>query len=256
MENKICSKCGIEKNISEFRKRKDNRIGPEYYYYVSYCKDCEKATTKKYKEKYYETHKEIVKEKSRLQRENNHEEYLNYMNNYYNNNKEILLQKNKEYVEKHKEKTKKYQKDYSDSHKETKKEYDKEYFEKNKEKIIKRMYEKYMTDEIYRFKQQIRNEIKASFRRKGFIKKDHTYEIIGTDFERFYGHLLNTYEKNYGEKWDGVEMVHIDHIIPLATAKTEEEIIKLCHYTNLQLLKAKDNLEKGDKLDWKLEELS
>ena len=47
--------------------------------------------------------------------------------------------------------------------------------------------------------------------------------------------------------YDNKEKVHIDHIIPLATAKTEEDVIKLCHYTNLQLLKAKDNLKKGAK---------
>lgn len=43
---------------------------------------------------------------------------------------------------------------------------------------------------------------------------------------------------------------HIDHKIPLATAKSKEDIIKLCHYTNLQLLTAEDNMKKHDKIDW------
>ncbi len=41
---------------------------------------------------------------------------------------------------------------------------------------------------------------------------------------------------------------HIDHIIPLASAKTEEELKSLCHYTNLQPLWAKENLSKGAKI--------
>jgi hypothetical protein len=40
-------------------------------------------------------------------------------------------------------------------------------------------------------------------------------------------------ELNYG--WD------IDHIIPTSIANTEEELIKLCHYTNLQPLCSKIN---------------
>jgi hypothetical protein len=47
-------------------------------------------------------------------------------------------------------------------------------------------------------------------------------------------------ELNYG--WD------LDHIIPISSAKTEEEFYKLCHYTNLQPLCSKINRDiKKDK---------
>ena len=48
---------------------------------------------------------------------------------------------------------------------------------------------------------------------------------------------------NHGTYWE------IDHIIPLATATTEEDIIRLNHYTNLQPLEAYYNRHiKKDKI--------
>jgi hypothetical protein len=41
---------------------------------------------------------------------------------------------------------------------------------------------------------------------------------------------------------------HIDHIIPLASANTEDELLKLFHYTNLQPLWAEENLLKSNKI--------
>ena len=57
-------------------------------------------------------------------------------------------------------------------------------------------------------------------------------------------HLKETWLKNYGKEWNG-EPYHIDHIIPLATATSEKEIIDLCYYKNLQMLTPKDNLVKN-----------
>ena len=48
--------------------------------------------------------------------------------------------------------------------------------------------------------------------------------------------------------WDNYGEWHIDHIIPLASATTEEGVLKLYHYSNLQPLWAKDNLSKGSKI--------
>ena len=96
--------------------------------------------------------------------------------------------------------------------------------------------------------------IKNSFRRRGFKKKQKGEEIYGCSVNKLIEHLIKTYENNYNEKWDWkyLKNVHVDHVIPLASANTEEEVIKLCHYTNLQLLKAEDNLNKKDKLDWRI----
>ena len=119
------------------------------------------------------------------------------------------------------------------------------------EKIYQNVRSRKEYDPVYKIREQIRVLIRNSIRKKGYKKDSRTYEILGCDYDTFYNHLLRTFIDNYGYEWDGIEEVHIDHIIPISSAKNEAEVYKLCHYTNLQLLKPKDNMSKQDKLDWK-----
>ena len=70
--------------------------------------------------------------------------------------------------------------------------------------------------------------------------------MLGADYETAFNHIESRFKD--GMTWDNQGEWHIDHIVPLASATTEEELIKLCHYTNLQPLWAEDNLKKGDKI--------
>ena len=122
------------------------------------------------------------------------------------------------------------------------------YAKTHRDHINQHIAERKQNDPVYKLKCQARKTIYSSFTRAGYVKQEKCESIVGLKQDAFIEYLLKTYEKNYGKSWDGEEPVHVDHIIPLATANTEEDVIRLCHYTNLQLLTAKDNILKGDKL--------
>lgn len=235
-----CNKCGVEKDVSNFDLRKDTGR------YRNTCKECRRKITNEY----YINHKDELLKK--------HSEYAK---KYRIENKEKLSQKSKEYYKNNKEKIKiRHKRNNAKRYLEKKEEilqYSKEYRKSHKEQIRIRInaYEKNRKekDPLFKLIKQVRTLINGSFSNKGYKKNTKTEKILGCSINYFITYLFETYKANYGAEWDGKEDVHIDHIIPLATANSEEEIIKLCHYTNLQLLKAKDNFEKHDKLNWKLE---
>ena len=69
-------------------------------------------------------------------------------------------------------------------------------------------------------------------------------EMIGCTPTAFRNHMEEKFRDgmswgNYGTIWE------LDHIVPLVSAKTPEEVFKLSHYTNLQPLLTVENLRKG-----------
>lgn len=189
METKICSKCGIDKELSEFGKDKSKKSG-----YKSQCKKCVYEREKVYKIK---------------------------------NSNLISLKRRKYYLNN----------------------IDKEKFngvlyrEKNKDILRIKRQNKYKDNVVHRLRVNIRRRINNFLKNKN----SSSFDILGCDIIefKFYIESLFTNEMswdNYGKfGW------HIDHIIPLSSAQTEEEIYKLCHYTNLQPLWWYDNLKKSNK---------
>ena len=103
------------------------------------------------------------------------------------------------------------------------------------------------TDDLFRFKCNIRSLLRGSFKRKGnnWKKESKSEDILGCKFDYFKKYIENKFTEgmtfsNYGQ-W------HLDHIKPLALAKTKEDVITLNHYTNFQPLWAEDNYKKGSK---------
>jgi hypothetical protein len=86
----------------------------------------------------------------------------------------------------------------------------------------------------------------GAIRDAGYRKMSRTADILGCCWETLMFHLESKFVD--GMSWDNRSRWHIDHIMPLASAKTEEELVALCHYTNLQPLWAAENLRKSDKL--------
>lgn len=223
MAVKKCSKCKEEKHVSEFSKRKTrNNI------LQSQCKICINKAAKEY----YQTNKEYHKE-------------------YAKKNKEAQREYHKEYREKNIEHIKKQQKEHRIKNINTYKEYIKEYSKNNRESLNEYQKEyrtnKYKTNPLFALISRLRSRTYIAFKTGGYKKTSKTYEILGADFKIVYKHIEEQFTK--GMSWDNMKEWHIDHIIPLASANTEEDLINLCHYTNLQPLWAEDNLSKGASID-------
>jgi hypothetical protein len=95
---------------------------------------------------------------------------------------------------------------------------------------------------LYRLRKAVRDRLYAALITK---KTRNTEEIIGCSVEMLKEYLESKFVE--GMSWENHGEWHIDHIIPLSSGKTDDEIYKLSHYTNLQPLWKDDNLKKSDK---------
>jgi hypothetical protein len=242
---KICNKCLIEKNVSCFYKNKNNEDG-----YNNICKECKKETHQKYYKKNIEKikeYREIKSEETKEYLKNYYQNNIDKINEYRENNKETLKLKAKQHYLNNREKILEYSKSYNSQNKEKKQEYNKVYRSYNQERINEKDRVRRINDPIYKISGLVRSRLGKYLKSYNITKKNKTFDIVGCSPEFLKKYLEEQFID--GMSWDNHRLFgwHIDHIKPLSSATTEEEVYNLCHYTNLQPLWWFDNLKKGNK---------
>lgn len=101
-------------------------------------------------------------------------------------------------------------------------------------------------DPLFRAKTNLRKRINDCYAVSYWTKKSKNQVVLGCDYNTAFKHIENQFRD--GMSWDNYGEWHIDHIIPLCSATTVEELEKLCHYKNLQPLWAEENISKGGKM--------
>lgn len=264
--SKVCIECGIEKELSEYQKAKTNKDG-----LTGKCKAC----LKKYNQQYCKDNEEFKKQYRKERYEENKERFKKETRDYYYNNIEKVLESTKEYREKNKEEINTYRTRYYQNNSEQIKEKNKQRYVDNREEYCRKRaiyreeniesirqyyydnkkeinskkneYDKQRrkTDPMFRLKVNLRGRIGDVIKKKKYSLS--TLDILGCSYEEVRIHIENKFTE--GMCWEKVgPEIHIDHIIPLDSAKNEEDLIMLCYYTNLQPMWAKENLSKGNKI--------
>lgn len=125
---------------------------------------------------------------------------------------------------------------------------DRKYYKRNRDvrsrKHVDLRRRKRQSDPVYAMKHRVRSLINHALAARGFKKSTRTASILGCTWLEFKEHIERQFLP--GMSWENRSRWHIDHIVPMATAKTIQEAVALCHVSNLRPLWADENQAKGD----------
>ncbi len=223
-----CSKCKIDKTLSEFNKDKYKKSG-----LTSACRSCTKKVYKKW----------IASEEGQAYKKDYDK------TRYYEN------------IDREKKRMKKWRETNVEYHRQQVKEWRQENPEKVREIERRRLedperrsarnawYRKKRREDLnYRIAGSLRSRLRAATRAqlKGLSpKKGSAIENLGCSMDEFILYIEGLFQD--GMSWENYGEWHLDHILPLSgfDLSDPEQVKKACHCTNLQPLRAEDNLSKG-----------
>jgi hypothetical protein len=147
---KVCTKCGQEKDESEFATDRQKKDG-----LTSRCKSCIRAVNSSWKSRNPEKHKQI----------------------------------NREWKAKNADRVKESSAEWYENNKERKQETYREWAKANKDKINERKKERRDTDPVYALQHVLRARVNGAFRLGGYRKTAPLAHLLGCSFEALLAHL-------------------------------------------------------------------
>ncbi len=143
---------------------------------------------------------------------------------------------------------KRYDERHPEKARERKERHDKKYPEQVKARKRRYTNKRIKEDPVFAYLMEIRKKTRE-YAFKNYIQSGNEFfKIIGIDIKGFREYIQGKFDE--GMSWDnhGIDSWHIDHIIPLSSAKTIEDVDRLSHHTNLQPLWKEENETKGNKI--------
>lgn len=233
---KTCPKCKINKSLSLFSNATKNKDGKQ-----TKCKECDKAYEIEHKEKIAARNKDWrLKNKAKLQIKQKiyRITHKDQIDQYRKDNKEHIAARKIKYI---------------NATRKVRNAKTMEWYYRNKPDYIKRQMayvkRREEANPELAIRRKLRTSILVAVKRNGSKKPSSTVSILGADIKTVRLHLERLFQP--GMAWEnhgtGKHKWNIDHIIPIASAKNLEEVIALCHYSNLQPLWSIENIIKGRK---------
>ena len=206
---KVCKICGVEKDFKEYRKY-------SYGAPKSLCRLCERARERTYYQKNIDKRRERVRT----------------------------------YAREHAAERKAYQREYYYKNHEKCKKSGCDYGAKNRARLSRQTTERRRSDNNFRLRSVLRTRLWHAL--KGSYKSGSAVGDLGCTIEEFKTHTESKWEpgmtwENHGPAVPGKRHWQLDHVIPLSCfdLTNREELLRACHYTNIQPLWWQDNLSKG-----------
>lgn len=254
MQKKVCTKCGLEKDIELFGIRVASKDG-----HREVCKECRLIHTDKRDEERAlrdgglkrcakcNSVKEVIYFPKRKNRNNNPSSYCYECEkkrsiDYYDENTEECNKRSRRYMERTG-----YAKDYNKKNRSRLNEKAKKWIKENPEKIRKYVNKKYKENLNYKIEKRLRVSFYRAVRRQ--YKTKSVIRLIGCQIDQFILYLESLFTE--GMTWDLFDngKIHIDHIIPCKAFDLTNPIHQMaCYYhKNLRPMWGSENIKKGGK---------